>query len=805
MAVVRTARQAFGHPGIAPRWTRSAKDAVGTAYAASSRVWFTMSRGVLNEVYYPTVDRPQIRDLQYLITDGRSFFHDERRHLQCTSEYIDERSLGVRVTSVDPEQRYRIEKEIITSPHQSCVLIRTRVTALAGLLETLRLFALLAPHLDGSGWGNSGFVAVQNGREVLVAHKGTVWLALAATIPFLRCSCGFVGRSDGWTDLAENYQMDWEFDTAVDGNIALTGELDLARGHDFVLGLAFGDSLHNALTTLFQSLGFPFADQQKRFVEQWTRARRTIEPLAALSTDGGRLYHASHSLLLAHEDKTYQGATIASLSIPWGEAKGDEDLGGYHLVWTRDMVHSALGLLASGNTDLPLRALIYLACAQRPDGGFYQNFWLDGEPYRQGIQLDEVAFPILLAWRLREANALRDFDPYSLVVRAAGYLVREGPVTPQERWEENSGYSPSTLAVNIAALMCAAGFAADRGDPQTARFFEEYADFLECHVDAWTVTTAGALVPGISRHFIRIHPVAPGDPEPDEDPDHGLLQVRNRPPGEPFEFPAKDVVDAGFLELVRYGIRRFDDPPIEDSLRVVDAVLKVNTPLGPCWHRYNHDGYGQRENGGPYEGWGKGRAWPLLTGERGHYELAAGRDARSFIKAIEGFASATGLLPEQVWDESDRPEYFMYVGRPTGSAMPLMWAHAEYIKLLRSARDGAVFDRIPSVAARYLGQGRRACRPLEVWTFNRRVRTMRPGWTLRVQAQAPFRLHWSGNEWRNVQEAPSAGTAAGIDYVDLSVPPDQEAPLRFTFFWTEPGRWEGQDFAVAMDRGPQRH
>jgi len=805
MAVVRTARPAFGHPGIAPRWTRSAKDAVGTAYAASSRVWFTMSRGVLNEVYYPTVDRPQIRDLQYLVTDGRSFFHDERRHLKCTSEYIDDRSLGVRVTSVDPEQRYRIEKEIIASPHQSCVLIRTRVTALAGSLEPLRLFALLAPHLDGGGWGNSGFVAVQNGREVLVAHKGTVWLALAATIPFLRCSCGYVGRSDGWTDLAENYEMDWEFDAAVDGNIALTGELDIARGHEFVLGLAFGDSLHNALTTLFQSLGFPFADQQKRFVEQWTRARRTIEPLAALSTDGGRLYHASHSLLLAHEDKTYQGATIASLSIPWGEAKGDEDLGGYHLVWTRDMVHSALGLLASGNTDLPLRALIYLACAQRPDGGFYQNFWIDGEPYQQGIQLDEVAFPILLAWRLHEANALRDFDPYSLVVRAAGYLVREGPVTPQERWEENSGYSPSTLAVTIAALMCAAGFAADRGDPQTARFFEEYADFLECHVDAWTVTTAGALVPGINRHFIRIHPVAPGDPEPDEDPDHGLLQVPNRPPGEPFEFPAKDVVDAGFLELVRYGIRRFDDPLIEDSLRVVDAVLKVNTPHGPCWHRYNHDGYGQRENGGPYEGWGKGRAWPLLTGERGHYELAAGRDARSFIKAIEGFASATGLLPEQVWDESDRPEYFMYLGRPTGSAMPLMWAHAEYIKLLRSARDGAVFDQISNVAARYQGRGRRACRPLEVWTFNRRVRAMRPGWTLRVQAQAPFRLHWSANEWRNVQEAPSAGTAAGIDYVDLPVSPDQEAPLRFTFFWTEPGRWEGQDFAVAMDRGPQRH
>src|SRR5256886_12685376 len=455
MAVVRTARQAFGHPGIAPRWTRSAKDAVGTAYAASSRVWFTMSRGVLNEVYYPTVDRPQIRDLQYLITDGRSFFHDERRHLKCTSEYIDERSLGVRVTSVDPEQRYRIEKEIITSPQQACVLIRTRVPALAGSLETLRLFALLAPHLDGGGWGNSGFVAVQNGREVLVAHKGPVWLALAATIPFLRCSCGYVGRSDGWTDLAENYEMDWEFDAAVDGNIALTGELDIARGHEFVLGLAFGNSLHNALTTLFQSLGFPFADQQKRFVEQWTRARRTIEPLAALSTDGGRLYHASHSLLLAHEDKTYQGATIASLSIPWGEAKGDEDLGGYHLVWTRDLVHSAMALLATGQTSTPLRALIWLAAIQRTDGSFPQNSWIDGTAYWSGLQLDQIAFPILLAWHLHKRGALGLLPPSATIVRAAARLILQGPVTTQDRWEENAGYSPSTLAVVIAALVCA--------------------------------------------------------------------------------------------------------------------------------------------------------------------------------------------------------------------------------------------------------------------------------------------------------------------------------------------------------------
>ncbi|HMA40747.1 MAG TPA: glycoside hydrolase family 15 protein, partial [Gemmatimonadales bacterium] len=515
MTVLRSARLAFGHPGIEPRWTRSAKEAIGTAYAASSRVWFTVSRGMLNEVYYPTVDRPQIRDLQYLVTDGVTFLHDER-HLACTREYVSDHALGVSLTNEDSDGRYRIEKQVICDPHQSCVLVRTRLVVRPELQDRLRLFALLAPHLEVGGWGNSGFVAEQSGRLALVAHKGGTWLALGATIPFARCSAGYVGRSDGWTDLADNYALDWEFDAAPDGNIALTGELDLSHGRDFVLGLAFGDTLHNALTTLFQSLGFPFAEQSKHFVAQWARACRGIEPLGAPSGDGGRLYHVSHSLLLAHEDKTYPGATIASLSIPWGEVRSDDDLGGYHLVWTRDMVSSAIGLLASGHTEQPLRALIYLAVAQRDDGGFYQNFWIDGEPYWSGVQLDEVAFPIILARRLAEAQALRDFDPYPLVLRAAGYLIRQGPVTPQDRWEENGGYSPSTLAACIAGLTCAAEFAAERGDQGTARFIQEYADFLECHVEDWTVTTDGSLLPGIRRHFIRIHPVDPDDPDADE-------------------------------------------------------------------------------------------------------------------------------------------------------------------------------------------------------------------------------------------------------------------------------------------------
>jgi glucoamylase len=477
-------------------------------------------------------------------------------------------------------------------------------------------------------------------------------------------------------------------------------------------------------------------------------------------------------------------------------------VGGYHLVWTRDMVNSATGLLAIGNTDLPLRALIYLACAQRPDGGFHQNFWINGEGYWRGAQLDEVAFPILLAWRLRELNALQEFDPYGLVLHAASYLVREGPATPQDRWEENGGLSPSTLAVHIAALICAASFAMDRGDLVTAELLRGYADFLECHLDRWTITSRGTLVPGIPRHFIRIAPLETGTKQARVNPDLGMLSIHNQPPGARTEFPARDIVDGGFLELVRYGIRPASDPVIANSVKVIDAVLKVQTPLGPCWHRYNHDGYGEREDGAPYNGWGKGRAWPLLTGERGHYEVAAGRNPGTLIETMERFAGATGLLSEQVWDEPDRTRSHLYFGRPTGAAMPLMWAHAEYLKLLRSARDGAVFDQIPELTTRYRGRARHAKRLIELWKFNWQAPSVRPGWTLRIQADNAFLLRFTADEWLTAQDTPSTPTAVGVEFVDIPVPPDQAAPLRFTFLWTRTGSWEGKDFSINILHEP---
>ena len=301
-----------------------------------------------------------------------------------------------------------------------------------------------------------------------------------------------------------------------------------------------------------------------------------------------------------------------------------------------------------------------------------------------------------------------------------------------------------------------------------------------------------------SSPIVRINPADPSAViVADNDPDQGMVSIRNRPPGAPYLFPAAEIVDAGFLELVRYGIRRPGDPLVEDSLRVVDAVLKTDFPAGPCWSRYTHDGYGQRDDGGAFVGWGVGRPWPLLTGERGHYELAAGRDVVPFLHAMENFATPTRLLPEQVWDRQDLPEALMHFGGPTGAAMPLMWAHAEYLKLLRSSADGVVFDVIPEVAERYR-DGKKARGAIEVWKHNWQIQFITPPCKLRIQSAEPFLLHWSKDEWHHVHDSRSTHIAVGLDFVDIDVTTADRAPVRFTFRWMAREQWEGHDYAVEL-------
>lgn len=797
MARIRGNRQAFGRPGLEPKWTHGDKNGVGTAYSGTSRIWFTMWAGIVTEVYYPTVDLPQMRDLQLMVTDCETFFHDELRHVRSTMQRLDN-MLGYLVTSEDPESRYRFEKEIISDPHVPCILQRTRFFGEPDFLRRLKTYVLCAPHLEVGGAGNSAWVMEVAGREVLVANRGNEWLALGATVPFSRSSVGFVGASDGWTDLSGDYRMHWDFDRAEDGNVALTGEIRIEDAREFTVGVAFGNRLSRALTTLFQALGIPWEQQRARFADEWNRANRHMTGLHEASCDGGQLCRSSYEVLLAHEDKTYQGAIIASLSIPWGQTKGDKDgMAGYHLVWVRDLVQSATALAAAGDIQTSFRALVYLAVNQLPDGSFPQNFWIDGRPYWTGVQLDEVAFPVTLAHRLWACKALGEFDPAGMILHGAGFLVQKGPVTQQERWEEASGYSPSTLAVTIAALICAAVLTRARGDNTTAAFLEEHADFLEANIERWTVTDSGTLVPGIRRHYVRITPAWIGDPLPDHGPGDKMLTLANRPPGTQYEFPAREIVDAGFLQLVRFGIRRADDPLIVDSLKVVDAVLKVDTPYGVVWRRYNNDGYGEGADGSPYEGYGQGRAWPLLTGERGMYELQAGHDPNPYIRSMEGFATPTGLLSEQVWDQEESPTPFLRLGRPTASACPLNWAHAEYLKLLRSVKDGQCFDIIPEVAERYL-KPRAARRRVHVWSFLYPALTIEPGMTLRVIAEAEFLLHWSRDGWKSAEDLQSSTNLLNVHYAEIDLPAGAQGELVFTFYWPGDQRWEGRDFEVAI-------
>jgi glucoamylase len=411
------------------------------------------------------------------------------------------------------------------------------------------------------------------------------------------------------------------------------------------------------------------------------------------------------------------------------------------------------------------------------------------------VQLDEIAAPILLAWRLRrEGVPLGRFNPYVMILRAAAYLIRQGPVTAQDRWEENAGYSPSTLAMVIAGLVCAAEFAAQHGETGPAEFIVQYADWLAAHVEDWTVTTAGELVEGVRRHYIRITPTDPDAPDPHADPNSTLLAVAN---GGGLH-PARNVVGGDFLHLVRLGIRAADDPLVRDSIVVIDRLLKCELPQGPGWRRYNHDGYGQKEDGRAFDGTGVGRAWPILTGERGHFELAAAHDPKPFLAAMEQFANEGGMLSEQLWDAEDLPEKGMRRGLPTGAAMPLCWSHAEYVSLVRSAHDGVCFDRVEPAYQRYVVNPVKSLH--EMWSARHAIRQMRPGQILRLIVAADAAIVWSANGWASTNQSDATPiNALNVWFIDLLTEgcPDGSV-IEFTFFWKEAQRWEGRNYSVAV-------
>jgi len=812
--VSSSGRQPPGAPGIEPRWTSSVKSGVGTAISARSRVWFTMSHGILNEVYYPRVDQANTRDLGLLVTNGSDFFSEEKRDTISRVEMIAPGVPGYHLVNTCRSGRYRIDKTILTDPERHVVLQRVRFEALRGQRSDYHVYGLLAPHIGNQGAGNSGWSGDYKGVPMLFAQRGGCALALASSTNFLATSCGYVGVSDGWQQINAHKRLTDCYPEARDGNIALTAEIDLERcDGQFVLVLAFGPSPAEAGQNARAALLRHFDVVRDEFVDDWTRFHKKSRSVRAAddSVDtadgaGGRRssaatneYRLSVAILRVHEDKVHPGGMIASLSIPWGSTKGDHDLGGYHVAWPRDLVESAGALLAAGHIESARHALHYLMVTQEKDGHWPQNMWLDGRPYWSGNQLDETGLPILLADQLRRRRALGKLQPWPMVRLAASYLARNGPVTPEDRWEEDGGYSTFTLAVEIAALLAAADFADAADEPLVGKYLRETADVWNDSIDRWTYVTDTTMAHTghVDGYYVRI---APSDVDDGDSSEPHVISIRNQPAGTaPMSY--KELVSPDALALVRLGLRAATDPRMVSTVRIIDDVLRTETPTGPTWHRYNNDGYGEHEDGSAFDGTGIGRGWPLLAGERGHYELAAGHvdEARRLLAVMRRQTSPGGLIPEQIWDTDDIPERELIEGCPSGSAMPLVWAHAEYVKLARSIEEGRVFDMPPQTVKRYIE--RHSTSPFATWRFNNKARAIPQGKKLRIETTAAPLVHWTCDDWKSSHDASGIDTRIGMWVVDLATDLlPAGAKVAFTIYWPDSDRWEGTDFSVSIGR-----
>lgn len=748
-----------GVPGSPSLWNYAGKTGIGTSYeqyhnkqfsdsaptGVVSKVWFSIAQGIVTETAWGMIHEAQIKDWQFLIT-GNGFFDEEKVDTHSTIEYLSvdaagrPTSLSYKIVNTDKEGKYVIEKHVFTDPNRQALFVRTIFTANeAGITP----YILLNPHVDNTGNEDIAYTSANSLSAKNTAE--THYLTLKSTAAFVKTSAGFVGSTDGWNDLNDNGTMDWQYDYADNGggNVALTAQLPTVSNSSitFDMVVGFGATQAASEAEADNSLAAGYATVRDQFDgagshigwQDYISSLTNLTSMLSMTGDNGKQLYASALILKAMEDKIHAGALIASLSIPWGDTESaDSYATGYRALWPRDFYQVAMAFLALGDTQTPLIAFERLQNFQTDTGWYRQKTRVDGTPEWTAIQLDQTAMPIMLGWKLWKAGILTNSEIsswYTTMLKSAADFLSNGgdgvtpPWTQQERWEEQSGHSPSTTAALITGLVAAADIAENAaGDTASAATYKAKADFYEGTIESYMYTTSGThnTSPGNGHYFLRI--------TQDQDPNDGdMLAGSNGKPS----INEKDVLDAGFLELVRYGVRsstnfyitdsldELDDTSLEENLRV-KYDFTFDGSSYPGWRRYGNDGYGERTvDGSNYSGgtsYQRGRVWPIFTGERGHYELArlltendgvitstqreSLRDV--YVRAIENFANEGLMIPEQVWDGvGDNTTHQFAIGEGTNSATPLAWSHAEYVKLVKSLTDSSLWDSNSLTVERY--------------------------------------------------------------------------------------------------------
>jgi glucan 1,4-alpha-glucosidase len=758
-----------GGPGAPSYFDLARKDCVGTAASGASKVWYTVAGGVLSDVYEPTIDNTDVSSLQYLVTDGSSFTDLQARDMTYTVS-ADPSGMACTVTASDTSRGFELVTTYVTDPAADSVVMRTRLLALPGSttdLSGLHVYARLDAHVNGNGGGgsqnagaNTGVLDTSTGSPVPVVYStNTVtnavnrsyavptYMALAASPASPTASVGYAGTSsDGLAQLDATHTLT-SYDSAPDGHIVATEEVTPHHGA-VTLALGFGRTQAKSVATAEGSLGRPFGQTEGVYLRGWAAYDATLRPpprqFPGVTQGQGAAvrehYYLSANVLKASEDKTFPGAIVASLASPWGQsvpagvlAGGQPSyFGSYREVFARDLYEAFTGLLADGDLATAQAATRFLFDSQQlPDGSMPRNSLLNGKPAPDtgGTQLDEAAYPILMAL---QSGLGGDTALWQHHIRpAADFVVAHGPSFGVERWEEQTGYSPSTIAAEIAGLTAASVIAARHGDTARARLYQAVADDFQRNIKSWTVTTSG---PDGPRYFIRLSRT--GDPN--------AAISYNLGNGGP-TVDQRAVIDGGFQELTRLGELPVSDPDVQASLGVLDKHIAVSTPSGTGYYRYgtsaargSADGYGdcyqpsQTSCTTPGAPWpptdtGTGHLWPNLSGERAESDIAMGDSggAASLLGAMMHFSSGVGLVPEQAWEDPDLPpspfgsdpataSIGFTDGKAAGSASPLTWAQAQELRLILALGTGRNPDTPGVTTRRYVRHGPPGALPVTI-------------------------------------------------------------------------------------------